>query len=331
MLRLPGSQDETAPLLEPLKRTAPEETAVDGEAPGRLKRRRRRKGGENLSWEHHEANKDLSPGERGQMRGFLIGGVLLLGLLFGGLAVFMRDQGGTAKISEMVAPGVETAPVPAGPTVRSDQAVLAEAEPLAEKFLAATSVDALLPLVRHPEISGPRMADYYPDGKLEAPGLSRFNATAQVSMLGKLRSIVVVTKNYDAKPLVVTEEPGAMKVDWEAWVGWSEMTWEEFRKARPTAGQVFRVTLSPVEYYNFAFSDDRHWQSYRLESPDREHSIYGYVEKGSTLDQRLRPNADVKSLPLMLSLKFPEDSTADDQVEIDQFVTEGWVEQDPEP
>ncbi len=265
------------------------------------------------------------------MRWFLIGGVALLGLLLAGLAVIMRDQSGPEKITKSRVAEEEVAAAPTVSTVRSDQAVLAEAEPLAEKFLAATNVDELLPLVRHPEITGPRMAEYYPDGKVEAPGISRFNPGQQVSLLGRLRVVMVVTKDYDAKALVVTDSPGAMKVDWEAWVGWSEMPWEGFRKAKPTEAKVFRVTLSPVDYYNFAFSDDRRWQSYRLESPDREHSLYGYAEKGSTLAERLRLDADVKSLPLMLSLKFPEGSLADDQVEIDRFVADGWVEQDSEP
>jgi hypothetical protein len=329
MLRLPGVEDVTAPLLEPLKRTAPEDAG--GEAHGHRKRRRRRKSGENLTWEHHVAGAHSRSGDRRQMRGFLIGGVLLLGLLFAGLAVFMKDQGQPRTVPQKPVAGAEMSRNPEVAAPRGDQAVLAEAEPLAEKFLAATSVDELLPLVRHPEITGPRMAEYYPDGKVDAPGLAQFNPTAQVSLLGNLRSIMVVTKDYDTKRLAVTETPGAMKVDWEAWVGWSEMPWDGFRKMKPVDAQVFRVTLSPVEYYNFAFSDDRRWQSYRLESPDREHSIYGYAEKGSPLDQRLRPNADEKSLPLMLSLKFPEGATADDQVEITRFVNDGWVEQDPEP
>ncbi len=331
MMRLPGSQDVTAPLLEPLKRTAPEETAGADEANGPPKRRRRRKGGENLTWEHHEVSNHSGHGERGQMRGFLLGGVVLLGLLFGGLAVFMRDREGRVKPTAIPVAEVETAPKPSVTTGRSDEAVLAEAKPLVEKFLAATSVDELLPWVRHPEISGPRMADYYPDGKVEAAGLSRLNPTVQMTVSEDLRSITVVTESYDIKPLVVSVTPGAMKVDWESWVGWSSMSWEEFRKTRPTTPQEFRVILSAVEYYNFAFSDDRRWQAYRLESPDRENSIYGYAEKGSTMDQQLRPNLDVKTRPLMLSLKFPEGAVSGDQVEIVQFLTEGWVEQDPEP
>ncbi|MEO7098882.1 MAG: hypothetical protein ABI162_05940, partial [Luteolibacter sp.] len=85
------------------------------------------------------------------------------------------------------------------------------------------------------------------------------------------------------------------------------------------------------DYYNFDFNDDMKWQSYRLVSPDGEHAIYGYVEKSSLLDGRIRPNADVKSTPLMLSLKFPPGSTSSNQVLIDQFITEGWVEEKETP
>ncbi len=331
MLRLPGASDVTAPLLEPLKRTAVEEITEGGEDHGHRKRRRRRKGGEDLSWEHHHVDNRSRHGEGRQMRRFFIGGVMLLGLIVAGLAIFLREQPKPTPVSATPTDVVESAPETVTAPPRGDQAVLAEAQPLAEKFLAATTVDELLPLVRHPDITGPRMKKYYPDGKVAAPGLSRFNPGQQVSMLGRLRSIPVITKDFETKPLVVTETPGAMKVDWESWVGWSDMTWDEFRQTKPSAEQVFRVTLSPVDYYNFAFADDKRWQSYRLESPDREHALYGYAEKGSTLDQRLRPNVDVKALPLMLSLKFPAGSTANDQVEIAQFITEGWVEQDSEP
>ena len=84
------------------------------------------------------------------------------------------------------------------------------------------------------------------------------------------------------------------------------MPWSEFLTKRPTEAVEFRVRLSPIDYYNFGFADDAKWQSYRLDSPDGEHSIYGYTERGSVLDARLRPPPDTKSMPVLLSLRFPE-------------------------
>jgi hypothetical protein len=80
-----------------------------------------------------------------------------------------------------------------------------------------------------------------------------------------------------------------------------------------------------VEYYNFGFSDDRKWQSYLLVSPDEGHTLYAYAERGSVLDNRLKPSPDVKKTPLTLMLSFPAGAASGNQVLVDKFVAEGWM------
>lgn len=268
------------------------------------------------------------------MRLFLIGGGSLLILIVTGVVFSMN---GSRKPSEpvvreapVVAPANKEPVNPGDPNQApvSDVVFLAEAEPLAQKFLKATTVEELLPLVRNPETAENRMRRFYPDGKFKAAGLSQFNTSGELDLLGGFRAIRVMTGDFDEKSLVFTDTPGVLKVDWESWVGWSEVPWDEFLSSKPFEGKVFRVTLSPVDYYNFDFLDESKWQSYRLISPDKEHSIYGYAEKGSRLDQRLRPNADTKSVALMLSLKFPKGTSSNDQVEIEKIINEGWVEEE---
>ena len=96
---------------------------------------------------------------------------------------------------------------------------------------------------------------------------------------------------------------------------------------KPTSSHVFRVILAPVDYYNFEFTDDQKWQSYRLESPDHEHALYGYAEKGTALNGNILTDKDTKRINLMLSLKFPAGATSGHQVEIERYVAEGWVEE----
>ena len=100
---------------------------------------------------------------------------------------------------------------------------------------------------------------------------------------------------------------------------------------RPTSASAFRVNLEPIDYYNFDFRDDGKWQSYRLESPDQEHSVYGYVERGTLQESQIRPSPDRKSVPLMLALKFPEGATSSNQVIIERLVHDGWVEKGEAP
>ena len=137
-----------------------------------------------------------------------------------------------------------------------------------------------------------------------------------------------MTGEFDTRILVFTGDVADLKIDWESCVGWSEMTWQDFRSAKPETGKLFRVILSPVDYYNFDFLDESKWQSYRLVSPDQKHSIYGYVPKDSELARRIRPGVDITSTELTLMLKFPKGTASNDQVEIESLVTEGWVEED---
>ncbi|MES2440611.1 MAG: hypothetical protein V4584_16205 [Verrucomicrobiota bacterium] len=221
---------------------------------------------------------------------------------------------------------------PTAPVIqRGEASLLAEAEPLARQFLEAKTVADLLPLVRHPEVTEARMRDFYPNGGITPPGLAGFNTSEGLSIRGKIVSLSVRTRDQDERPIAFIDTPQGLKIDWESWVGWSEISWEKFLSSKPEAGHVFRVTLSPVDYYNFGYSDESKWQSYRLISPDGENSVYGYVEKGTVLEQRIRPDAETKNVALMLSLKFPADATSSSQVEIERIVADGWVEEPDSP
>ena len=88
----------------------------------------------------------------------------------------------------------------------------------------------------------------------------------------------------------------------------------------------FRVRCSPVDYYNYDFSDDREWRAFRLESPDLEHVLYGYVPRYSDMELRLDPPGDGdETLAFVLSLKYPEGAGQENQVLIGKVEASGWV------
>lgn len=323
MLKIPGPGDASPPLMAPLRRATPEEGAPEGMV---KKRRRGKKHGakEDQSWESQPKLHRSSRREKRQMNLFLIGGALLLVLVLGGVGIALkvrRDNSRPAKEDVAVLP---VAPI-AKPE-RKDIEILTDAEPQVRKFLEATTVSQLEPLVRNPAITKARIEKFYPGGKIEAPGLGKFNSNESPSRVGNLMSVTVLTKDFTTRELAFFDTPEGIKIDWESWVGWSEMKWSEFRETKPETPQLFRVILSPVAYYNFGFTDDSKWQSYRLIAPDGDESIYGYVEKGSEIIEKLLPDPDVKKSPLTLLLRFPAKATTDNQVEIVGFVADGWVE-----
>jgi hypothetical protein len=354
MLRIPESGDVTPPLIVSVRDVAAqvsmdrptdeEEDAPEEEIQESLRRRRRGvHGAEVHSWDADASGRRRSrAAERKRMGWYVVMGLVMFATLIGALVLVLRTGSGKADRQPPVAD--RGAPEPSPETVtlaseeaaseaqlpsimrRSEIAILAEAEPLARRFLEASSVEELLPLVRNPEQAGPRMLAFYPEGKIDPPGLSVFNASGSASYRNAIVAVDLLTAQHEPRQLAFVETDAGLRVDWESFVGWSEMPWEEFIARRVTKPLLFRLTLNLVEYYNFDFTDDAFWQSYRLESPDGEHVLFGYAERGSLLQQQLRPDVSKSTIAATLILRFPEDAAAGNQVIIERFVEDGWIE-----
>lgn len=206
------------------------------------------------------------------------------------------------------------------------------AEPMARTFLEAKSIDEILPLARNPLVAEPRMKTLYPDRRIPPVGLDQFNTDSEIEHEGGHLTVKVRTKNFDERKLTFFNTAEGLKIDWESWAAWSEMPWKEFFAKKPAEPLIFRVSLSSQEYYNMSFKDDTKWQSYQLTCPGHDKSVYGYVERNSTLDQQLRRPSDEKTVDLTLKLRFPTDARSDNQVLIEGIVSESWViESEPSP
>jgi hypothetical protein len=336
MLRIPLAGDRPPPLMVPIRApqvpaghalptAAPEDS---GHETHRRRRKSRRGGGH--SWDNAAGRvRRSAKGEKRQMFWMLIGGAGLLVLLLAGVLVAMLG-GSTPEPSPAPVAAADTkqgtteADSPSAPT-RGDAEFLRLAEPMARSFLDAKTVDEMLPLVRDAERAGPRMKRFYRDGTLDAPGMSAFNIDSEVIHEGIISSVRLRTRDFDERRMSFVETPDGPRIDWESWAGWSGLAWDEFLETKPRDPVLFRVVLSDVDYYNTVFRDEAKWRSYRLESPDGSHSLYGYAERDSVLDARLRPGPDVKRRDFILMLRFPADGETRDQVVIDRVVAEGWV------
>lgn len=318
LLKIPLADDPHPALVVPLKTSSSD-----------LVKKRKRRSGQSArttedQWSHHEPGGGRR--ESRQMFWMLAGGgtlfVLVVAFVLKAMLGGSPSPAATHAAVDATTPAAEV--IPASVHL-SDADFLSAAEPLARAFLTAGKVDALLPLVRHPETTRPRILSYYPDGKIDAPGMASFNTRFDVTRQGAALSVLVRTDDMFEKQLSFFPTAEGLKIDWESWVGWSDIPWEKFLAEKPQDAAMFRVVLSPVEYYNFGFTDDRKWQSYRLISPDGEHSIYGYVERGLPLDLSLRLSPDIKQANLTLLLKFPPNKNSHNQVLITQILAEGWV------
>ena len=211
-----------------------------------------------------------------------------------------------------------------------DQAqLLSRVNSAARTFLEADTVEKLLPLIRNPEKVGPKLREWYPDGKVPAVGLSRPADTVGVVPDSKIIFSKFFTRDFDEKQIAFFDGDGGLKVDWESYVGWSEIPWSEFIAERPSKPLLFRVSLNKEEYYNFDYSDDAKWQSYRMVSPDGQHILYGYARKDSAVVEALRMDEAGETLKTTLLLRFQGGGDSKNQVLIEKIVADGWIEREP--
>jgi len=330
MLKIPTAGDRPPPLVASLRVTPAEERAAIPEVRQRGSRRRSKKSRHQSAheWDSSSSKRRRVLSlrvERRQMLWMLAGGVALFALIVGGVLIATRSKSDSARRSA-VSPGsnknADGQPALAG---RTDVEFLDEAKPLTKKFLEAGRIEDLLPLVRHPEVTEARMRKYYPKGTIDPPGLAEFNYDSIVFREEAVFAVSVRTRSFEPKSVAFVDSKHGLKIDWESWVGWSAVTWDEFLKTKPTTARIFRVRLDPISYYHHPFSDDKKWQSYRIISPDGAHCIYGYAERGSSVDARLPQPSETEQVAMVLSLKFPEKATSSDQMLIDDVVARGWV------
>jgi hypothetical protein len=323
VLRIPAAEERTPALVVPLP-------AVEEKPAQRSQRRRKkRRRGSGEDWDKTQAGSSHGGRhENRQMAWMLAGGAVLLVLC---VALILKAMLGGGKTPAPAPPAVVEAPIEKkAPDSLTDVAFLAAAEPLAAAFLSAKTVDELLPLVREPQRAAARIRAFHGGDAIAPEGLDLFNSRTEVLRDGPFFTVHVRTKAYQEKRLSFVETPQGLKIDWESWVGWSPLPWPEFIASRPTQAVPFRVNLSPVEYYNFGFTDDRKWRSFRLESPDGEHSAYAYVERGTVTDEAIQIAPEQKQLALTLLLKFPENIESRSQVIIEKVVAEGWLVENEE-
>lgn len=303
---------------------------------GMVKRRRRetRADDDEPDWEKSREQRVRVGGRRKFRWGrtFAVALAVLSGVA--GLIILTRRE------KEPVTEPIAVAPIPEAPSAgspemenidlplemsRNETELLGELQPLSRKFLEAKSVDEMLPLVRDRRRVEPEMRAFYPGGVIPAPGLGQFNTLGAVAYRGKLASVGVRTGDFEMKQLAFIRTEEGLKVDWESYVGWSEMPWKDFVETKPEKPVLFRVVARDVEYYNFDYSDDVEWRSFQLGSPDGEQAVYGYAKRNSPAEEALRPARKGETALVTLKLKYPAGAKQKNQVLVDSIVADGWV------
>jgi hypothetical protein len=341
MLRIPHEGEGTAPLVipqEPIDSIENERTDPRDDRRSRSKRKKKAKEAETPDWEASAGTWRSKKNKNARALRAVAIWTTVITAIFGSAFFLFKEKNSKAFVENkaeqkeitntpLLLPDEELDVSIELPKImrRSQSEFLSLAKPNAEKFLAATRVDQILPLVRDSEKMRAKIYTYYPNGKIQATAISKFNVSGQVSYKDSFAAVSILTTDFEGVQLAFFDGKDGLKIDWESWVGWSEMPWEQIIETKPQRPILIRAKLKTVDYYNFGFADDSKWRAYRLSSPDGAHTLYGYIERNSLLDQRLRPPEKSASSAVTLKIRFPEGKEQRNQVVIHDMVADGWV------
>ncbi|MES2995986.1 MAG: hypothetical protein V4733_04160 [Verrucomicrobiota bacterium] len=315
LLRIPGPEDVDVPLI-----TARQQPDDGVKKDKRFSRNR--EVAELVEWDRGPAVKPTPGGGRKWLIVAAVGVSLLAGALAIGIGLFVRVPETSATAAQPETEIQEKTTVPEMPLDLNQ--LITEADAAARKFLDAKDVAAMLPLVRNPADIRAKAEKWYEQQPPEGGPGELIEQSGIVLDNGYVRFLVRTAAGED-KPMFFERTRGGLKIDWETWAGWAAMPWREFIAKRPQTPVEFRVAVHPTNYYNYGFSDDSKWQSFRLDSADGTEWIYGYAPRGSAAALRLQRIEADSSLPCILLLRFSADETSEKQVIIDNLVTVGWV------
>jgi hypothetical protein len=329
LLRIPGPGDESAPPV------VVEEKQRESDIPKReRKRRKKKKVSAETPWDKESGQMDKGRLKSLPMGWLLAGGIVILTGAMIGLAVTMQRQ--PAGMPEGI-PGVTEVVVPQLPAVAEPKHWYQkeELEELSRAFIKASTVEEMLPLVRDADRLADDIRRYYTEGKLEPMELTSLRVL-QDRTAGEQRAVTlwIESKSYQPHFLNVCETADGLRVDWESWVGHSPMPWQEIMEKKPTEPVLVRSLLSLVEYYNMEFSDDQKWSSFRLSSPDGEHVLYAYVQRGSEEQIRLLRLISENSggeNRVSVTIRYPGGAKSGNQVILDRLVADSWLHIDTKP
>lgn len=199
----------------------------------------------------------------------------------------------------------------------------------ARRFLAATDVNAMLPLIRDRERVEAALRAWY----REQPPYTL--PIREVQLHGAAcveRSVFIrlLAETTDRRQVVVTleETPSGWLVDWESFVAWGEVLWEDLSKGRNPGNQpaLVRGYLAFSGNYEPPFSASSH-QSFTLRDPSGMHSLPAWMTSDPLKLMHLRGaifDAGSPEIEVIVRVQ-PVPGDPPGRLEITDVLQTGWI------
>lgn len=301
---------------------------------GRRRKKHRSRDAEN-DWQSHPS-KRLRFSQKKNLLHWWIASAALVILLFIIMAVLLMDQQRHSEVAEKA----YSSSIPESLAFVQEQkerlaqeqqkkvAILQQGYSCAESFLRAKNVDEILPWIRKSDHSEEVLTaglsriidDKWRDGELD-------RQTMVAIEQDRIIQFTIKKAGLGSKAIILVKEQDRYLVDWESWMGWSEMNYDQIQQNKPIKPVVVRVFVELESYYNFDFppSEESEWQSFRLNFPNEDRFVYGYLRRDDPLMDRMRVASPDYNGAMTLTIRYKESGSHASQMMIDGIISNSWV------
>ncbi len=198
---------------------------------------------------------------------------------------------------------------------------------VAEKFATAPTAEALLPFIREPDRVAPLIKRFYTPQNPWTPlpiGLRPDLSDLQVHRNFAVFQLPLT--DFGTRPIGLEQTPTGFLVDWESFVGYSELSWPDLRQTRPRTPVLLRAVIKPSDYWNLDFPSSSTHAAFQISDFHSDHVLYGYVPVDSdVLLQIKKILLSAPTIHAVIRVRYPENSTNDRQLEITEVLEKGWI------
>ena len=220
-----------------------------------------------------------------------------------------------------------------GEKINSVQAVAAAERASKEtftKFLQAQEFNKKVQHIRFGARLLPAMAGYYLRNEDEPPVISMFKSGKLEEIDGKQYFQATASiPGVSARPVHFEKIEDRFLLDWESFVGYGEMPWNDFLKEKPTKPVLFRLIAEKSSEYRAPYNDQSKFLSLRLSDKKHRKNCFAYLSTRGPEGEKVRLHFEQSSKRrhrITARLYFEPEGITGGTPRIERIVRYGWLD-----